>query len=239
MVSVSLPLYSSIFLVLFLDYRLYQRFAAQLPQLSTVVITVSSFSLFSTLATGLEQWRLANYAMYYDLKLPWSLENQTELFSNAFKTSALKLWRYYVSNQNPIWINDFGFQAKPASTTLDFTESAILAASRHTYSDWSALEQQTQALTEFVASVTAKGQRVILLIPPATAAYVERISAAQMTKTREIIQGLAESNALVTVLDLLSDDRFELGDFYDADHLNQQGAHKLSELLDSLITTTP
>jgi hypothetical protein len=218
-----------------LDYRLYQRFAPQLPQLTTVVITVSSFSLFSTLATGLEQWRLANYAMYYDLDLPWSLENQTELFSNAFKTSALKLWRYYVSNQNPIRINDFGFQAKPASTTLDFTGSAILAASRHTYTDWSALEQQTQALTEFVAAAIAKGQRVILLIPPATAAYVERISTAQMTKTREILEGLAESNPLVTVLDLLSDDRFELSDFYDADHLNQQGAHKLSKLLESVI----
>ena len=220
-----------------LDYRLYQRFAPHLPKLSTVVITVSSFSLFSTLATGLEKWRLANYAMYYDLDLPWSLENQTELFSNAFKTSALKLWRYYISKQNPIRINAFGFQAKPASSTLDFTESAILAASRHTYSDWSAFERQTKALTDFVAAATANGQRVILMIPPATAAYVERISTAQMEKTRKMLSELEASNPLVTVLDLLEDDRFELSDFYDADHLNLQGAHKLSELLDHMITT--
>lgn len=222
-----------------LDYRLYQRIAPQMTHLSTVVITVSSFSLFSNLSTGLEKWRLANYAMYYGLEMPWNLENQTELFSNAFKTSALKLWRYYVQGQNPIRINDYGFQAKPASTTTDFAESAILAAQRHTYQDWSLLAPQTQVLKDFVDAVVANGQRVILLIPPATAEYVERSSAAQWTKTRTVLAELAASNPQVTVVDLLEDPRFVPDDFFDADHVNLQGAHKLSAVLDDLITSAP
>lgn len=221
------------------DYQLYQHLTQRLPRLKTVVITISSFSLFTRLSDGVEHWRLANYAMYYGLDLPWSLENQTELFSNAFKTSAAKLWRYYIQAQDPIRINAFGFQAKTASDSLDFTQNAIEAAARHTFDDWSALAMQTQVLHDFVETATANGQRVILLIPPATSMYVERISDTQMKKTREVLVEISASNSLVTVVDLLEDSRFELMDFVDADHLNAQGAIKLSELLNDVITETP
>lgn len=222
-----------------LDYRLYQRFAPQLPKLTTVVITVSSFSLFTSLASGVESWRMANYALYYDLDLPWTLQNQTELFSNSFKSSALKLWSFLVNGQDQSRVDAFGYQSKDPLISVDMVQSAIKASARHTFTDWSQLETQTQILSAFITEANQRGHRVILLIPPASSMYVERISTAQMEKTREVLSELAQSNPMVTLVDLLEDPRFELNDFYDADHLNQNGSRKLSALLDTLITATP
>ena len=76
---------------------------------------------------------------------------------------------------------------------------------------------------------------VLLLTTPAFITYRENLNETQLSLTRSFCQTLQNEYDNVYYLDMLDDSRFEEDDFYDADHLNEFGAAKLSCILNQLI----
>ena len=59
---------------------------------------------------------------------------------------------------------------------------------------------------------------------------------AQLNSMRRYCDSLVSINENLIYFDMLEDKRFSEDDFYDADHLNECGAAKLTKILDEYIT---
>ena len=73
------------------------------------------------------------------------------------------------------------------------------------------------------------------MTPPAFKTYLKELNKRQLDLTIETAQGLASDYKNCVYLNLIKDTSFEAKDFYDADHLNEIGAKKLSLIVNNLI----
>ena len=80
-----------------------------------------------------------------------------------------------------------------------------------------------------------KNASVILLTTPTYQTYRDNLNNKQLALTFEYCEGFADRYDNVYYLNLLSDDRFGEEDFFDADHLNEFGAAKLTGILQQTI----
>ncbi len=80
-----------------------------------------------------------------------------------------------------------------------------------------------------------KNIRVLFFTSPAYKAYVQQLDKNQLNKTINEAKAITNKYSNTYYFNLLSDSDFDSNDFYDADHLDEIGAKKLSLKLDSLI----
>lgn len=74
------------------------------------------------------------------------------------------------------------------------------------------------------------GVQAVLVTTPCYITYNEHLDSAQLDSYVTVAKEVAAENSLRWV-DLLTDSRFIADDFWDADHLNNRGATKLTHLL--------
>jgi hypothetical protein len=72
-------------------------------------------------------------------------------------------------------------------------------------------------------------------MPPAYETYRDNLNRAQLTLTIQKTTDIANSNSNCTFINLMADTTFKATDFYDADHLNEIGARKLSLLINGIV----
>ncbi|MBR5660188.1 MAG: hypothetical protein IKW99_01400 [Bacteroidales bacterium] len=86
-----------------------------------------------------------------------------------------------------------------------------------------------------VEKCEAKGVRVAIVLYPCWHTYVENLNKYQLEDTKRMMRELADSHGNCIALDLMSDTRFESGDFHDAIHLNKYGAEKMAKVLEDTL----
>jgi hypothetical protein len=204
-----------------LDYAILQKYSDKLSNLKTVIIPISYFSLFEKLLEfGVEKWRAKDYYIYYSLNVPVSFENRFEIFS---KGNDQKLKDYIL-----------GEAYRPQA---DLYKSGKTAAKRHTIEKDTAqmiFPEMRSYMESVIKFCQKKNCQVILLTMPAWHTYRENMDAWQWQKTLETAQALEKQYENVRYFNFIFDSQFIANDFGDADHLNPQGARKISKILDSL-----
>ncbi len=216
------------------DHFLFYQWADQCPHLRYVVLPVSYFSLFGELENGAGWAHAKGYTIYMGYKgnglhpiFNLELINKEKWLGLAKMLG--KEWSF-VTCDSLGWgcKREYGLQ-KP-----NFAEQATNTVASHSRTIDTMVQATNEArLADIIATCQARGIEVLLLTTPTHPAYYTALDSAQWHTTQRVCEGLAAKFSNASYLNLLKDSTFTDADFYDADHLNTNGASKLTKYIQS------
>ena len=224
------------------DFKLLQKYESGFDNLKTIVLPISYFSLFEKLESTTESWRVKNYIIYYEINKPNDLIHHTEILSNRLDINLKRLKAYYISDRTMITCNELGWGKDYNSQyAMDLAESGKTSAIRNTSKDLYSDQQQTilkenkRILKDIIEWSRQRKITLILLTTPVFETYSRDLDKTQLYITIETATNLDLENDNCIYLNWLNDTSFYGEDFYDADHLSEIGAEKLSHSIDDVI----
>jgi hypothetical protein len=218
------------------DYEILRKYDNNFSNLKTVVLSISYFSLFTKMEQGLEAWRVKNYVIYYGINISNSITDFTEIMSNRFGANLQRLVSYYLYSEGNMHCSKFGWGIpNKFENTRNLEGTGKTAAQRHTVKDYKYLKENILTLNSIIEFCKKHNVKLILYTPPAYITYRQNLNKEQLRITLNLTYEIANSNENCSYLNLLEDTSFISTDFLDADHLNEDGAKKLSNLLNAYI----
>lgn len=217
------------------DKYLYDTYASQCHSLDYLIVPVSYFSMRSDLETGVENWRIKGYCIYMGCDF-----HQNEPFYNLEIISKDKLWSIpdVIFDRISFISCDtlgYGTNYKMEYRNKDWSSKGEIAHRRHTYSTTKFVDENIKYLQQIIDDCKKRDTKVILLTTPTYHTYYELLDLVQLEEMESICNNLDEQYENVVYLNWLKHKDFTDEDFYDADHLNEYGAEKLTKLLDQHI----
>ncbi|MDR0603732.1 MAG: hypothetical protein LBG80_05435 [Bacteroidales bacterium] len=223
------------------DCEILKRYEAKLNNLKTVVIPVSYFTLWGRLSAGKESWRVKNYVIYYKISTNNDkLKYHLEVLSNKFTTNIRSLKSWLQGNNITCSKQGWGISYN-SKNAHDLEETGKTAATRHTRNNIHSLQttrifnDNISILDSIINLCIVHNANVLLVTPPAYKTYCQHLNSEQLTVTIETANKIADKYQNCTYLNLMTDSSFVSTDYYDADHLSEIGAKKLSVLIDTYI----
>lgn len=215
------------------DFEILQKFESSYENLKTVVVPVSYFSIYSQLENGAEAWRLKNYNLYFDINTRSSWAYYSEFTSNKLVVNLKLLYSYYFLKNSQLTSTELGWGNSYRSLDAkDLIDSGLKAAKRHTVEDQDkvslALSDNIAVLNKMIEWCENRNVTLLFYTPPAFKSYRESLNKKQLTNTIEAIAKISYGHKNCNYINMLSDTSFKSSDFYDADHLSEIGAKKLS-----------
>ncbi len=216
------------------DYEIIKKYNGNWNQLKTIVLPIDYFTLFAKVSTGIESWRVKNYEIYYDIKRSKKLQDQSEILSLTFDKSFERIKKYYLHNKSAISCTPLGFANKSLGSK-DIEKDGPIAAKRHTISDQKHYKENIMQIQKFIEFASQNNIRLLFYTSPAYSSYRESFDQHQFNRTIHAIDSIVKGNSIVSYSNFLSDSSFHKSDFMDSDHLNPQGAKKLSLKLNEIL----
>ena len=142
---------------------------------------------------------------------------------------------YYNSEINPRPENGMlGFPFREQSDEVNEKAAKARAQAHNGNFSCGHLEANMEALSAFLQRMKEKQVKVILVISPVTAFYRQFSAPELKASLYEMLEPVKKEYDF-TFLDLFGSPDFDIHDFKDYDHLNDQGAEKLSGIIAALI----
>jgi len=218
-----------------LDAAIFKTFQPRLTKLKYLIIPISDMSLFFRLETSGENWRIKNYSIYYHLYTTNRIADYSEVLSLPFSINRNRLITWYIRKDSNSTITSLGYGTNYNSKfNRDLDSSGRETAKVHKVKNFKDFPIEKRSLEQIIASCAKNKIRVILFTPPAYFTYTSGIDPAQLRITIHTCDSLAAACKNVYYYNLLNDPSFTAVDFFDADHLNEKGARKLSLMIDSM-----
>lgn len=219
-----------------IDHAILYKYENNWDSLKNIVIPIDYFSFYSNLSTGVEYWRVRNYNLYYDIHEFGDWSTNTELIGN-FKFGLSKFLHFYVQKQNLItatnlgWGTGYSFEKRQ-----NLIQTGQEAAKRHLKENNLSFESNVKYLNSIIEFAQKRNINVLLFTSPAYKTYTNLLDTAQLNETLKTIALITSKNKNVRYYNLMNDTSFMERDFYDADHLNEFGAKKLTLKMESLLS---
>ncbi len=220
------------------DAAIFENYIYDFKNLKYLIIPIDYFSMYSTLEEGLEQWRVKNYCIYYDICMLPSFRYKIEIINGKLEYNFMRLKEYIFDDKTDISCTNRGFGNNyNYSNSLELIEAGKSAAKRHTYSlsNISIFNKNVAILNKLLALAKQKSLVVIFITCPAYESYTKNLNKVQLQNTINAIEQIVFKNSNTHYYNFLEDKNFTKADFYDADHLNNLGAKKFTLKLDSII----
>lgn len=224
------------------DYKILKLYENKLDSLKTLVLPISYFSMYFNLDNGDESWRIKNYNIYYGMKSSYSLRGNTEIFENNPSNSMKRLKAYYLNKSYHLTSSDLGWgtgfnSEKSKDLTRTGKKSALEHTQKYKHSEENTIifRKNEEILTSIIKWSKNKDVKVILFTPPAYYTYRRNINKEQLDITTKKAFDVASKYDNCTYYNFFDDSSFTKVDYFDADHLNEIGAKKLSLKIDNLI----
>ena len=214
-----------------LDEELLHRYKDKLTNLKTIIIPISYFSLFETLETDVEKWRLKNYILYYGFENKYHFTYNFETLNNDILLNLKKTVKYYAINKSFITSSNLGWGTNFNSNERKKFEGQY-TAKKHTVKNFKLFDGNIKSLQKIIKMCQKKNIKILFITTPTHLSYYKNLNQIQLSKITKTINELVQKNQNCSYLNLLKSDKFITSDFYDADHLNDIGAKKLSLLLE-------
>lgn len=222
------------------DYKILCKYKARLTNLSDIYIPLSYFTLWAKLKNENEHWRLKSYFDSYGFKEDVNFIESFAI-SKGLKMSVKRSFKYLFLQKSERTCSDLGWGTTFNSTnSQDLEMSGKSAAIRHTKKNLLSaknaviLDDNVRILKEIITWCKNKEINVILFTPPAYKTYRDQLNPEQLKRTISIGTEFSKKYNNCQYINLLSDETFVKEDFYDADHLSEIGAEKLSLKLNEL-----
>lgn len=229
---------------LIIDRQLFEKYVDKMPNLKYLVLSLSYFSLQYKVAGTIENWRNFWYEKVFDI--PGDGDFKDKLDIRRFSLYHLLGKEYsesYLKKQ-------FGWEkealetpttpvATPATEGLvDFHSQEHI--DRHHASMKKEYYEENEAALKRIVQLAADHQiKTILITPPVHPTYQKLLKVENTSLTQTLLEKLkAENPETLSYLNYTGDTRFEDHDFFDADHLNDSGAQKLTQDLTDRINSS-
>ncbi|WP_310557324.1 hypothetical protein [Flavobacterium sp.] len=214
------------------DFEIMKKYQNDFKNLKYIVLPIDYLSLFTTIEKSKENWRVKNYNLYFDINYNYALEDNSELFSNNLKTNFKKLKYYYIKKQNTLTTTSLGWgNGFDSKNNQDLIKSGKESAIRHRSDDVDIFNQNIVILKSIVEFAKTNHIQLLLISSPVYKTYIDNLNPYQMNKTIQVAKDLDERYKNVKYINWMNNKAFVKSDFYDADHLNNIGAEKLSKKL--------
>ena len=224
-----------------LDFLIINKYKDDFKSLKTIVLPISYFSLFSNLRFTSVSWRLKKYEIYYDLSIYEKLFQNFELSNQNLKASIHSLTDYYINKIDPLYSDSLGWgKTFKSEYAKDLIETGKTTALLHRFDlDLENVQIATRKneilLKQFMEWSENKNIKIILLTPPAYVTYRNNLDVGQLNLTIETANTIASKYNNCEYYNLIDDSCFTANDYYDANHLSEIGAEKLSNIISSIV----
>ncbi|HCA07738.1 hypothetical protein [Chryseobacterium sp.] len=211
--------------------------------LKFIVIPADYVSMYYTLETANDKWRIKNYNLYYHFGIGYNPINYTEIFNGKIQDQIKRIEHYYIQNKYSILSTELGFgTAYQSPSPFDIDETAEKAAKLHTFDIHSKkhlnnFEINKKALNKIVSFAKEKQIKVIFLSSPVSPKYFQNCEPIQLARTMKVYGDLLKKYPeICSHIDFVQSPYFNNNDFYDGDHLNNIGAEKLTKLVENKLS---
>lgn len=217
------------------DLEIFKKFNPKLTKLKILAIPISYFSLHFNVENGKEAWREKNYCIYYNIFRSKKINNYFELTANNPKTNRTILYDYFKKDKDLKKCDKLGWRLHDSILyNKDIAKNAKRSAKRHTYTVTKNLIQNRKILKEFIELARSKHFKILFYTAPVTQKYFELLNLKKLAENKVEMEKITD-NKTVYYYNFLNDNRFKESDFYDADHLNNKGAKKFSEIMNNTV----
>lgn len=223
---------------LYFDELLLGKHLENLPNLKTVVLNVSYFSLSAKDNSKEDSWRKYFYDQQMDLDVPIVAAYDPKKYSLAlarrFKKSAELVHTYFEKGAIlSCYPNGYGKQDE-SDVVSDKNKIAVIIAKKHEDESLD-FANNTKRLQRMIMLCKERNVRVVLLEMPVYSVYYGLLNANKKQEIKKTLSGLASNSQNTSYLDWNKNEAFLPSDFRDADHLTNEGAEKCSRLLDGVL----
>lgn len=223
------------------DYYLLNKFAPKLTSLKTVVLTIDDAMLFDPpLEQGDESYRCTYYNLYMGCdKYSHSPKYALELCNfAAWREKLNKAVPEMLSGNVKLDCDSLGFATTfPTPAEWDHVAMSLqvdVTLKRHESKDNSFVAHNAGYIEKIAVWCQEHDVQLVLVSTPLYSDYSKRMAPEVIATMNSIaIEMCTKHDAIY--YNLMNEDCFTGTDFYDADHLSQQGAAKLTRMLRPLL----
>ena len=218
-----------------------------MDSLQYLVLDIDYWSPFSSLESSLEWWRAKYYSIYYgcnyhngELKYNYELAvHNSKTFHTAFEGLENELNIADVSNIN---VTELGFGVKYSSKLrVENWDHGKINAIQHT--EWiesqahlKLIEKNRAFVQDIVNKCVERHIKVLLISTPTYETYNTNRDKKYLKIKDDFCKSFVSPTKNVIFSDFSEDNRFGKADFFDAYHLNEIGAKKLTLILNNKIS---
>ena len=226
------------------DAFIFDKYIDCAANLKWVILPVSYFTFTDRLENSEEWWRIKNYCLYYDCpEYKWQPEFHSEVLGNPlpYHKQIVRIGKYLIYRKSDLACDSLGFRNEytKSKRTADWTKNGPLRVQTNTKDLSDArdiIEENARHLEAIVQACEARNINILLVTTPVSRAFYECMDSAQYALTVETAEKITAVHSNVHYMNLLKDARFTDDDFFDADHLELDGAAKLTKIIDGYIS---
>jgi hypothetical protein len=220
------------------DLAILKKYKNKWSSLKYIVLPISYFSLFEKIESSKEAWRTKDYCIYYKITSSKYLPYYTEILNGQLVTNFKRLYSFYWKKSDNISCNELGWGTSFSSkSSKDLIESGVEAAERHSIIGDQYFEEMISMLDSIIDFAKKHKSELILFTPPAFKSYRDNLNQSQLNRTTQAVINIVNKSNNCSYFNLIEDKSFTDDDFYNADHLNEIGAKKLTLKIDSIINS--
>jgi hypothetical protein len=164
------------------------------------------------------------------------LIDYSEVLSNKFYDNLRLLAAYYLRGHSELSCSNLGWGTGYTSKKQrDLNETGISAAKRHSHQEDKYFQDNVNILKSIIEFAKSKEVKVFFYTPPAYRTYTQNLNSRQINHTINTMIDLDAEYDNAVYYNFLLDSSFTTVDFFDADHVDEIGAKKLTRKIDSLV----
>ncbi len=220
------------------DLAIIKKYQNKWNKLKYIIVPIDYFSLYESLEIGIEKWRAKNYTIYYGINETGDYFSNFEILNTKFGDNLIRIKTYKFKNKSDLACNTLGWgTAYNSIKNKNLIETGKIAAKWHTIEIKNNLcfPKNIETINSIIKFAEKSDTKIIFITCPAYKTYVENLEQNQLSNTINSITQLTLKNSNSIYYNFLTDKSFLYRDFYDADHLNEIGAKKLTFKIDSII----
>jgi predicted ribosome quality control (RQC) complex YloA/Tae2 family protein len=204
--------------------------------LKIIVLPISYFSLLVKLDAASDSWRVKNYIIYYGINISNGMAYHTEMLSNKLSVNVKRIISFYLKRNTAITCSSLGWGVSYNSKNArDLVETGKDSAKRQTILDFKYFNDIVSTLKSIIEFGRMYNIKIVLFTPPAYETYFENLNKEQLKKTIQTAEDISNQFENCMYFNFLENKSFTKLDFFDADHLNENGAEKLTLLINNKI----